>query len=92
MLYESFLNWMKDIGVAWDTPAWSRIYKVDDKERLFRVRYRQLLDDESMPAGHVYIIQNLSDVIENGMGEQYRLTHDELTHLYNKEGFLSWYF
>ncbi|AOZ95811.1 bifunctional diguanylate cyclase/phosphodiesterase [Butyrivibrio hungatei] len=87
MLYESFLNWMKDIGVAWDTPAWSRIYKVDDKERLFRVRYRQLLDDESMPAGHVYIIQNLSDVIENGMGEQYRLTHDELTHLYNKEGF-----
>ena len=87
ILYGAFHNWMSSQGIEPSTSNWCRVYENQDKERLFRVRYRLLLDDENKAIGHMYTIQNLSDIVENGTGEQYRLTHDELTGLYNREGF-----
>ena len=89
MLYGIFSEWKRDMGIEEGASSWCRIYKYEGVERLYKVRYRHILDEESLPVGHVYIIQNLSDVIDNEMGEQYRLTHDDLTHLYNKEGFFN---
>ncbi len=86
-LYSIFLEWMSIQGIEPSTASWLRIYENHEKERLFRVRYRLLLDSENKVLGHMYTIQNLSDIVENGTGEQYRLTHDELTGLYNREGF-----
>ncbi len=86
-LYGSIRNWMSSQGIEPSTASWCRIFENRDKERLFKVRYRLLIDDENKPVGHMYTIQNLSDIVENGTGEQYRLTHDELTGLYNREGF-----
>ena len=86
-LYKSFLLWKKSLGIEEGATTWCRVYRFEGIERLYRVKYRHIFDDEGKPVGHVYIIQNLSDVINNEMGEHYRLTHDDLTNLYNKEGF-----
>ena len=87
-LYSSFRSWMTSLGIEPTTANWCRLFENRDKERLYKVRYRLLIDDENRAVGHMYTIQNLSDVVENGTGEQYRLTHDELTGLYNREGFV----
>ncbi len=86
-LYRSFAGWMSSQGIEPSTASWCRLFEKRNKERLFKVRYRLILDDENHTVGHMYTIQNLSDIVENGTGEQYRLTHDELTGLYNREGF-----
>jgi diguanylate cyclase (GGDEF)-like protein len=86
-LYSLFKSWMSSLGIEPTSANWCRVYENREHERLYRVRYRHLIDDDRNPVGHMYTIQNLSDIVENGTGEQYRLTHDDLTHLYNKEGF-----
>ena len=86
-LDKTFKHWMDRLGVEYSTTTWCRVYSVGEKERLYRVRYRHLIDEEGKLIGHMYIVQNMSDIVDNGTGEQYRLTHDELTHLYNREGF-----
>ena len=87
VLYQIFSQWMSTQGIEPSTTNWCRLYENRDKERLFRVRYRLLVDNANKVIGHLYTIQNLSDIVENGTGEQYRMTHDELTGLYNREGF-----
>ena len=86
-VYTAFENWMRGLGIEQSSAAWTRLFENQERERLYKVRYRYLLDDDNKPIGHMYTIQNLSDIVENGTGEQYRLTHDELTSLYNREGF-----
>ena len=86
-LYSSFMTWMRGQGIEPTTATWCRLFENHERERLFKVRYRILMDDRNKSVGHMYTIQNLSDIVENGTGEQYRLTHDELTGLYNREGF-----
>jgi diguanylate cyclase (GGDEF)-like protein len=86
-LYNTFFDWMSRIGIEPGAATWCRIYEHADKERLYRVRNRQLIDDEGRFLGRLYTIQNLSDIVDNSTGDQYRLTHDELTHLYNRQGF-----
>lgn len=86
-LGKTFSGWINRLGIEPHATSWCRVYAVDGKERLYKVRYRHLIDEDARPLGHMYIIQNLSDIVDNGSGEQYRLTHDELTHLYNREGF-----
>jgi diguanylate cyclase (GGDEF)-like protein len=86
-VYKAFTDWMTSLGIEQSSAAWCRVFENHNKERLYKVRYRYLLDDENKPIGHMYTIQNPSDIVENGTGEQYRLTHDELTSLYNREGF-----
>ncbi len=86
-LYDIFSGWMREIGVGKGAATFCRVFKREGKERLYKVRVRTLFEDSGKTVGYSYIIQNLSDALENDMGEQYRLTHDELTHLYNKEGF-----
>ena len=87
VLYESFSAWMSSQGIEPSTGNWCRIFENRGKKRLFRVRYRVLVDDSNRCIGYMYTIQNLSDIVENDTGEQYRMTHDELTGLYNREGF-----
>ncbi len=82
-----FYEWMHGLGISQTAAAWCRVYNNGDKERLYRVRFRSILDSEHKFIGYMYTIQNLSDIVENSTGEQYRLTHDELTGLYNREGF-----
>ena len=82
-----FFEWMNALGIAQTAAAWCRVYSSGDKERLYRVRFRSVVDSDSRLLGYMYTIQNLSDLVENSTGEQYRLTHDELTGLYNREGF-----
>ncbi len=86
-VYKAFTDWMNSQGIEQSSAAWCRVFENNDKERLYKVRYRYLYDDSNKPLGHMYTIQNLSNIVENGTGEQYRLTHDELTTLYNREGF-----
>ena len=86
-LYKKFQTWMRGQGIEPTTANWCRLYENRERERLFKVRYRLLVDEDNNNVGHMYTIQNLSDIVENGTGEQYRLTHDELTGLYNREGF-----
>ena len=73
-LDETFKHWMDRLGVEYSTTTWCRVYSVGEKERLYRVRYRHLIDEEGKPMGHMYIIQNMSDIVDNGTGEQYRST------------------
>ncbi|MCR5157063.1 MAG: bifunctional diguanylate cyclase/phosphodiesterase [Butyrivibrio sp.] len=86
-LGQTFSGWINRLGIEPHATSWCRVYAVNGKERLYKVRYRHLIDEDAKPLGHMYIIQNLSEIVDNGSGEQYRLTHDELTHLYNREGF-----
>ena len=86
-LGQTFSGWINKLGIEPHATTWCRVYAVNGKERLYKVRYRHLIDEDAKPLGHMYIIQNLSEIVDNGSGEQYRLTHDELTHLYNREGF-----
>ena len=86
-VYKAFSDWMSSLGIEQSAAAWTRLFANHERERLYKVRYRILLDDDNNPLGYMYTIQNLSDIVENGSGEQYRLTHDELTSLYNREGF-----
>ncbi|MBO5622545.1 MAG: EAL domain-containing protein [Butyrivibrio sp.] len=86
-VYKAFKDWMNSLGIEQSSAAWTRLFESRERERLYRVRYRYLLDSNNKPIGYMYTIQNLSDIVENGTGEQYRLTHDELTTLYNREGF-----
>ncbi len=86
-LYKALYEWMSGLGIEPSTSNWCRLFENLEKERLFKVRYRLILDDAGKSVGHMYTVQNLSDIVENGTGEQYRLTHDELTSLYNREGF-----
>ncbi len=86
-LFGIFSDWMSKLGIEPGASTWCRIFEHDDKERLYRVRNRQLVDDDGRFLGRLYTIQNLSDMVDNGTGDQYRLTHDELTHLYNRQGF-----
>ncbi|WP_158589470.1 EAL domain-containing protein [Butyrivibrio sp. CB08] len=82
-----FYEWMNGLGIAQTAASWCRVYSNGDKERLYRVRFRSIIDTDGILIGYMYTIQNLSDLVENSTGEQYRLTHDELTGLYNREGF-----
>ncbi len=86
-VYKVFSDWMSSLGIEQSAAAWTRLFANHERERIYKVRYRILLDDDNNPLGYMYTIQNLSDIVENGSGEQYRLTHDELTSLYNREGF-----
>lgn len=86
-VYKAFKDWMNSLGVEHTAAAWTRLFENQNRERLYKVRYRHLLNDDNKPIGYMYTIQNLSDIVENGTGEQYRLTHDDLTGLYNREGF-----
>lgn len=86
-LYRLFRDWMSSLGIEPSSANWCRVYENREHQRLYRVRYRHIIDDDNKALGHMYTVQNLSDIVENGTGEQYRLTHDELTQLYNKEGF-----
>ena len=82
-----FFEWMSGLGIAQTAASWCRVYSNGDKERLYRVRFRSIIDSSNILLGYMYTVQNLSDIVENSTGEQYRLTHDELTGLYNREGF-----
>ncbi|MBQ8030042.1 MAG: PAS domain-containing protein, partial [Butyrivibrio sp.] len=82
-----FFEWMSGLGIAQTAASWCRVYSNGDKERLYRVRFRSIIDSSNVLLGYMYTVQNLSDIVENSTGEQYRLTHDELTGLYNREGF-----
>lgn len=86
-LYKIFSEWMSSLGIEHTAATWCRVFKYNDKERLYRVRFRNVIDSENKLVGFMYTIQNLSEMVENNTGEQYRLTHDELTGLYNREGF-----
>ncbi len=86
-LSKIFFDWMTSLGIEHSAATWCRVFKSNGKERLYRVRFRSVIDSESKLIGYMYTVQNLSDMVENGTGEQYRLTHDELTGLYNREGF-----
>ena len=86
-LHNTFFDWLSRTGIEPGAAIWCRVYEHADKERLYRVRNRQLIDDEGRFLGRLYTIQNLSDMVDNSTGDQYRLTHDELTHLYNRQGF-----
>ncbi len=86
-LYKIFWDWMTSLGIEPSAATWCRVFDSNEKDRLYRVRYRLIIDSDSKLLGHMYTIQNLSDLVDNGTGEQYRLTHDELTSLYNREGF-----
>ncbi|MBQ3393758.1 MAG: bifunctional diguanylate cyclase/phosphodiesterase, partial [Oscillospiraceae bacterium] len=86
-LEKVFFDWMKSLGIVRTAAIWCRVFKNNDKERLYKVRFRTILDDDNKLVGYMYTIQNLSEMVENSTGEQYRLTHDELTGLYNREGF-----
>ena len=86
-LHGSFMDWMRKLGIDPTAATWCRIFEHNGKERLYKVRNRQLIDDEGKALGRLYTIQNLSEMVDNGTGDQYRLTHDELTHLYNRQGF-----
>ncbi len=86
-LQKVFFDWTRSLGIEPNAATWCRVFRIHDKERLFRVRYRSIVDIENKLVGYMYTVQNLSDVVENATGEQYRLTHDDLTGLYNREGF-----
>jgi len=88
LLYETFDSWRRRLGIEADATTWCRVFVSAGKERLYRVRFRRVHDDSGKIIGSVYVIQNVSDSLEGEYGEQYRLTHDDLTQLYNKEGFL----
>ena len=88
LLYEAFEAWKRSLGIEADATTWCRIYNSTGKERLYRVRFRRVHDESGKIIGSVYSIQNVSDSLEGEYGEQYRLTHDDLTQLYNKEGFI----
>ena len=89
LLYEAFETWKRTLGIDVDATTWCRIYNSTGKERLYRVRFRRVHDESGKVVGSVYVIQNVSDSLEGEYGEQYRLTHDDLTQLYNKEGFIA---
>ena len=86
-LYGRFTGWMRACGIEQSVADWCKIYSCDGKDRMYRVRSRRLLDYDGKAIGFIYIIRNLSDIADSEVGEQYKLTHDELTGLYNKEGF-----
>ncbi|MBR4669185.1 MAG: EAL domain-containing protein [Butyrivibrio sp.] len=88
ILYDTFQAWRRSLGVEEGTTSWCRVYKSSDKERLYHVRYK-ILNDNGKIIGSMYVIHNVSESLDNDQGEQYRLTHDELTRLYNKEGFVT---
>ena len=87
LLYETFDSWRTGLGIEEDATSWCRIFVSAGKERLYRVRYKRVHDEIGRIIGNVYSIQNVSDSLGGEFGEQYRLTHDSLTQLYNKEGF-----
>lgn len=87
ILSDIFHRWISSLGVDPTSATWCRMFKNYDRERLYRVRHRSVIDSENKLVGYMYTIQNLSEIVDNGTGEQYRLTHDELTGLYNREGF-----
>ncbi len=82
-----FFDWMSSLGIERTAATWCRVFTNHEKERLYRVRFRSVAGADNKLIGYMYTIQNLSEMVENGTGEQYRLTHDELTGLYNREGF-----
>lgn len=86
-LKDIFYNWMDSIGIEHTAANWCRVYISHGYDRLYKVRYRRLMDEDNHFLGHMYSISNISDMVANNTGEHYRLTHDELTHLYNREGF-----
>ena len=86
-LHRCFFSWVSQMGIEESSASWCRVFKKNDKERLYRVRYRRVLDNTNRLIGSMYTIQNLSDIVNDSTGEQYRLTHDELTGIYNREGF-----
>ena len=88
-LYETFDAWRRGLGIEADATTWCRIYASTGKERLYRVRFRRVHDENGKIIGSVYVVQNVSDSLEGEYGEHYRLTHDDLTQLYNKEGFIA---
>ena len=88
-LYETFNSWRRGLGIEADATTWCRIYASTGKERLYRVRFRRVHDENGKIIGSVYVVQNVSDSLEGEYGEHYRLTHDDLTQLYNKEGFIA---
>ena len=89
LLYETFDSWRTGLGIEEDATSWCRIFVSAGKERLYRVRYKRVHDEAGRIIGNVYSVQNVSDALGGEFGEQYRLTHDSLTQLYNKEGFFA---
>ncbi len=87
VFYANFKEWINGLGVEESAASFCRVYNSNDNERLYKVRLRNTLDSNHKLIGYMYTVQNLSDIVDNGAGEQYRLTHDELTGLYNREGF-----
>ena len=89
LLYASFDAWRTKLGIEADATTWCRVFASAGKERLYRVRFRRVHDESGKIIGSVYSIQNVSDSLEGENGEKYKLTHDDLTQLYNKEGFFA---
>lgn len=69
--------------------VWSQFYRYRHEDRLYRIRFVTVKDENEEISGYMYAIMDVTDEDSLISGNGFRETHDPLTQLYNQEGFLS---
>ena len=85
---ERFTMWLKQNQMDQrDSFQWMEKMMVDGEVRHMENAYHKLKDAKNECIGYFFVVKDRTEEIANYQKEHYRMTHDELTGLYNKEYF-----
>lgn len=70
-----------------DNFQWMEKRLIDNKTRYLENVYHKLVDSRNECIGYFFVVMDRTEEIEAFQKEHYRMTHDELTGLYNREYF-----
>lgn len=85
---KDFKAWFKqNVKEQQGSFRWVEKRMVDGEVRHMEHVYHKLTDTQNECIGYFFVVEDRTDEIEKYQKEYYRMTHDELTGLYNKEYF-----
>lgn len=83
-----FKDWSKETDLSDKTNfEWTQEVILDNKKHFYRVNYRKLLDSNNIYLGCYFSMSDRTSEVDHFNEEHYKMTHDELTGLYNREYF-----
>lgn len=86
---EKYISWKKEhqLETGKTIFGWEELVEKNGKQGYFYFQYQKLLDEQEMPIGCFFRIEDRTEQNIEYQNEKYLATHDALTGLYNREYF-----
>lgn len=86
-----YLVWSADLDVEDDDiPDWMEEKELDGEKKTYQIRFHKLFDERGSFIGSCFTFSDNTEESKSYAREHYRATHDQLTGLYNREGFFEY--